>query len=1328
MKKLIITAACVCLAMTARANETEIPGTGGIPDLTKGGVLTRINLRWAGPLGIFCGSWRPRGQKIEDVRQLQVLAIEKGSPADGVLKIDDVILGADGTGVREVPLFEGAPWPMIPLGDAVTEAEARNPAILRLLVWRPVKKTSDDERDPKSVDLRSVPKLLKPYTTGRTMTVTIKLETLGRYSDTAPYNCAKSENILRKGIKALYESNEPGKFYMGVLSLLAADDPTNPENGKYQAMAKEWVHEMIADEHDWGAWESGVKLIVLSEYYMKTKDEKVFPILVKRAEHHARGVSWFGTTGHKYADKKPDGSFGGRISGYGPINCSGTQGFLALALARHAGVNNPVVDDAIRRQRIFFGHWAFRSGMGYGEMPYAIAGGKGDNNGKHALTALALGLQDRQEDKAKYFSKMTALSTHASRQYAHGGPFFGQVWQPAGSAQAGAKAANLQFQEIRWHLDLKRSWDHSRIYDPTNNKYKGFSNSATALMFYALPLQQLYVTGRGQKQTLRLSDAEFKELQAVKDFDAGKADIQELIAELSRHQGMTRGTVADELVKRLNAKPDDPESATIIDQLVALAADSTATTSGRAGALTTLMFLKRKSGNLEDPQDLEMVKTMVSLLKDPDSYIRFGAARMMQAFHPNFSQVAIQPYANEIMDAIIAIDRPTFPLDEDDPVQWGHGEMGSFLFGTVLGKSLEGVDRQKLVAAIRSSLRTPNGNARNLASRVLGKLTMEEVRELGDVLANNIKIAPPANAMGGSGAPQSQSALAQHLFEEALPLSFIYGGPTAIKNRIHEKYGQAAFAMQSTPLLMEAFGDLMLAGAVFDANKVIEEMRAMPAPDGMAKLKCIDSVTASAPTLTLPAAKIELVVDATNYGCGESETTYTWRKVYGAGNVDFTPNASGASKTTTVSFADKKPGKYRFEVTMSDTLGYNVVRETVDVTLLDKRGNLPANEPPRAKSARYRAVPGLPLQLTLAGSDPDGDDLGFVVIEGPQHGTLEGVGGTLTYLADYGDPSCEGEASEPVAVKAPSLPSLDDTGDVGNRAQGERDGVAKDNTGSSWTDSFTFEAIDGQGERATGTVSFQVSDQDVGVAVYEGFDYPTGALHNQEGGSSFGFIGPWINSRGSSDGYLVKTAGKNASLSYAALPSTGGRFVKGQGHTRCSRRLDRSLLKKHNMLEPGGEMWFSFFFSECKNQYVDFSAREKTSFGVYVREKNASSGVYATINREFDEELNRNSWSRSAGLRFPEGPNMVVGRCIWGKTDEEPDTVEVYRVYDAPGYGVVIPDKPVGVTKGSIPQEMINALVIEQGGFESPLDEFRVGPTRHSVMVGTKPMGEKGRD
>ena len=63
MRKFIISGLFACLAMDA-ALAAE-PVEGAVPDLTKGEELTRINERWVGPLGIYCGAWRPRQRSDE---------------------------------------------------------------------------------------------------------------------------------------------------------------------------------------------------------------------------------------------------------------------------------------------------------------------------------------------------------------------------------------------------------------------------------------------------------------------------------------------------------------------------------------------------------------------------------------------------------------------------------------------------------------------------------------------------------------------------------------------------------------------------------------------------------------------------------------------------------------------------------------------------------------------------------------------------------------------------------------------------------------------------------------------------------------------------------------------------------------------------------------------------------------------------------------------------------------------------------------------------------------------------------------------------------------
>jgi hypothetical protein len=679
-----------------------------------------------------------------------------------------------------------------------------------------------------------------------------------------------------------------------------------------------------------------------------------------------------------------------------------------------------------------------------------------------------------------------------------------------------------------------------------------------------------------------------------------------------------------------------------------------------------------------------------------------------------------------ILDEIIAIDRPTFPLNEENPCRWDHGVMGDVLVQKVLGQGLDGVDRKKLIPALSSLLETPEAGARTRVAQGIGNLTIEETLEVAGSVVKCMKQGAPVNAAMDGAASVSQGLLAKHSFEEALPLSLRYGAGKAAKNKIPEKYGRAALTMPSSRELMKSIGEQMLIQAV-DVREVIDQIQTGAGPEKLNQLKVIRSLKAAESTLTLPATQTELVVDATNYGVSdENDTTYTWRKVYGAGQVAFAPNASGQSKSTTVSFTDQKPGKYRFEVTMTDTLGYNQISKTLDITLYDKRGKLPGNKPPQATSQSLKAVPGLPLQVTLAGTDPDGDDLGFAITKQPAHGRLSGIGGDLVYIANYRKAQAQPTTKKTEAAAIPKGPSLDDfdaLGDLDLPAP-KKAVPSKRAALDSWTDSFTFEAVDGQGKTATGTIDFVVSDKDVGLVVYEGFNYPTGTVIGQGGGTSFGFSGPWKKNDGRSGGrdFWVEAGSlddlaKARSFSYARLPSTGGKLIKGAGHRHCLRALDREALAAHKLLDNGGELWFSLFVQGPggKGQLRFGLGGNGVDLGFLIK----GYSIHASLMGE-EAGTSRNPWSRAAGLRFSEKePNMIIGRCVWGKTDRDPDTLEIYRVFDAPEFGPLVLDEPACVLNELIAQENIRSISLHA---QVPVDEIRIGPTLHSVMLGTKPL------
>ena len=97
------------------------------------------------------------------------------------------------------------------------------------------------------------------------------------------------------------------------------------------------------------------------------------------------------------------------------------------------------------------------------------------------------------------------------------------------------------------------------------------------------------------------------------------------------------------------------------------------------------------------------------------------------------------------------------------------------------------------------------------------------------------------------------------------------------------------------------------------------------------------------------------------------------------GGFTYTPN-SGYSGTDT------------FTYVFTNTLLQGPAA-TVTLTVADP----PPNRAPTATDGAATALEGGPTQLTLAGTDPDGDPLSYTVTAGPAHGTLSGAAPNLTY-------------------------------------------------------------------------------------------------------------------------------------------------------------------------------------------------------------------------------------------------------------------------------------------------------------------------------------------
>ena len=168
-----------------------------------------------------------------DARQISVTKVEKGSPADGVLNVGDVILGVHGKRFSFDPRTE--------FGEALTVAESDAAGgKLSLVRWRK----------------------------GKTENVIVKLPVLGDYSATAPYNCQKSQRILEQGCKALAQkisqpsyNQNPITRSLNALALLASGNPEYLPLVKKEA---KWASEFSADSFQ--TWYYGYVIMLLSEY------------------------------------------------------------------------------------------------------------------------------------------------------------------------------------------------------------------------------------------------------------------------------------------------------------------------------------------------------------------------------------------------------------------------------------------------------------------------------------------------------------------------------------------------------------------------------------------------------------------------------------------------------------------------------------------------------------------------------------------------------------------------------------------------------------------------------------------------------------------------------------------------------------------------------------------------------------------------------------------------------------------------------------------------------------------------------------------------------
>jgi HEAT repeat protein len=705
-------------------------------------------------------------------RQILVTHVAVKSPADGVMQVDDVILGVGGK-----PFSDDA---RKSIAAAIQEAEKEsNAGVLKLTRWR----------------------------TGKTEEVQLTLRVMGTYSETAPYECPKSKKIFEEACKAL-EKEPLVENWHGAISGLALLATGKPEYlPRLQEFARKIGPKSLKLELKPGmvTWEWSYKALFLCEYYLLTGDKEVLPAVTEYTVALSKGQSLYGTFGHGIAPPSPEGKLHGSIEPYGPVNMAGLPANLAIVMGKKCGVKDPEVDPAIERAMVFFGYFVDKGAIPYGEhepWPYH------ENNGKNSLCAVMFALQPGQERAAQFFAKM-ATAGYRSRECGHTGQGFSYLWSALGANAGGPAAAAAFFKEASWHLDLVRRCDGSFTYDGGEqygpgrtedntyygkSSYYGLSPNATYVLTYAMPLKKICITGRDVNEANWLSQKEAADAIASGRFDLDRLhkSPQELVAAFSDWSPIVRSWAAEELAKRSEVKA-------MVPQLIAMAEGKDAHVI--QGACETL-------GNLKS---VDALATLVRLLPHPDRWVRYKAAQAIRKMGG-----AAKPVLPDILQALARTAEPLQPINWADPIQIAHGQLAGAVFQGPLTAALKDADPKLLFPAIRSVANNPDGMARaTLRNFFESRLTLEDVQALAPEIFAAVKTRCPADTMFGNEIRMGGfKALTKYHFKEGIEAAVIFAktqGGHGSENRTGEimkalvTYGSAA--RETIPALKELIAD-----------------------------------------------------------------------------------------------------------------------------------------------------------------------------------------------------------------------------------------------------------------------------------------------------------------------------------------------------------------------------------------------------------------------------------------------------------------------------------------------------------------------------------------
>jgi hypothetical protein len=384
-----------------------------------------------------------------------------GSPAEGKFAPGDILTGINGTALAGLN-------PFVALGDALTAAEATDGRMVF---------------DVTSADGKAVRK------------ATVLVPVLGRYGTSWPLDCPKSKQIVAQAAEFYAD---PAKFKQGgIPGSLACLFLLSTGDDRYLPAVKAYFAGFPQDVRGIGqnTWNNGYNGIACGEYYLRTGDATVLPILQYYCDD-ARDRQKFGCSwGHWDQDINP-----GYVAG-GLKNAAGAQLLTTLLLGKECGVD--VDDDTLLGALRLFYRFAGRGTVPYGD--HRGEGGLG-SNGKDGMIAAAMQIATGASGDVTIYGEarralaMSMIDSYPVLVMGHGDEGRGDgIWRSITTASLAEEKPALYreaMDRLTWWHDLSRepggsigiatlSWGNGEV--GSSGPGMGFS--------YTAPRRTLRITG-----------------------------------------------------------------------------------------------------------------------------------------------------------------------------------------------------------------------------------------------------------------------------------------------------------------------------------------------------------------------------------------------------------------------------------------------------------------------------------------------------------------------------------------------------------------------------------------------------------------------------------------------------------------------------------------------------------------------------------------------------------------------------------------------------------------------------------------------------------------